>query len=154
MIRTAQLKDVSGINAIRKQVHALHANAESEIFRDDFCSELEDYIYEFLDAKEKTCLVDEQDGKIVGYAMLEFVEKEGNSYNKARRYLRITEIGVTKPNQNNGIGQDLLNAVKELAAQKSFEQIELDMWEFNGDALRFYEKQGFETYRRYMRIKI
>ena len=30
--------------------------------------------------------------------------------------------------------------------------IELNMWEFNKDALAFYEAVGFSTFRRYMEM--
>ena len=30
------------------------------------------------------------------------------------------------------------------------DKIELDVWEFNDTALKFYESLGFRTYRRYM----
>jgi GNAT superfamily N-acetyltransferase len=41
-----------------------------------------------------------------------------------------------------------------LAKEKGFDRIELNMWEFNRDALAFYESVGFETYRRYMEIML
>ena len=35
-----------------------------------------------------------------------------------------------------------------------FDRIELNMWEFNRDALAFYEAAGFVTYRRYLELKL
>ncbi|MBR6312144.1 MAG: hypothetical protein IKR51_04135 [Oscillospiraceae bacterium] len=39
------------------------------------------------------------------------------------------------------------------AAKDDLDRVELNMWEFNADALAFYESLGFETYRRYMELK-
>ena len=33
-----------------------------------------------------------------------------------------------------------------------FDRIELDVWSFNEEALKFYEAVGFQTYRRLMAL--
>ena len=33
-----------------------------------------------------------------------------------------------------------------------FDRIELDVWSFNEEALKFYEAVGFQTYRRFMAL--
>jgi len=45
---------------------------------------------------------------------------------------------------------DKLDMLEELG----FDRIELNMWEFNEGALRFYESVGFKTYRRYMEFEL
>ena len=40
--------------------------------------------------------------------------------------------------------------IKADAKEKGYDRIELNMWEFNESALRFYESVGFKTYRRYL----
>lgn len=53
------------------------------------------------------------------------------------------------------IGTAALTAyMKADAEAKGFDTIELDVWEFNRDALAFYEEAGFHTYRRYMELKL
>ena len=37
---------------------------------------------------------------------------------------------------------------------RPFHRIELNMWEFNRDALAFYEAAGYTTFRRYMEMMI
>ena len=44
----------------------------------------------------------------------------------------------------------LIAFCREEARKKGFLRMELDMWEFNEGALKFYESVGFRTYRRYM----
>ena len=38
------------------------------------------------------------------------------------------------------------------AARMRFDRIELDVWSFNEEALKFYEAVGFQTYRRFMAL--
>ena len=49
-----------------------------------------------------------------------------------------------------GVATELFEFIKEHAKSKGLDKIELDVWEFNDIALRFYESLGFRTYRRYM----
>ncbi|MBQ8030721.1 MAG: hypothetical protein IJ260_04225 [Butyrivibrio sp.] len=44
--------------------------------------------------------------------------------------------------------------IVRFAKEKGFSRIELNMWEFNQNALAFYEAAGFKTFRRYMEMMI
>ena len=48
----------------------------------------------------------------------------------------------------------LIDFIKEYARAQGFQKLELNMWEFNQDALAFYETVGFSTYRRYMELDL
>ena len=153
-IRLAKKSDLPAVNAIRRQVHLLHAEGRPDIFRRKFGKKLAALMYDrFHDASGKT-IVAEKDGTIVGFAVLEIVDRPKSPYNRARRFLRVTEFGVDKACRREGIGAALLTFVKQYAAKKNFDTVELDVWEFNEGALRFYEAQGFSTYRRYMECKL
>ena len=45
-------------------------------------------------------------------------------------------------------------AVSEEARAQGIDRVELNMGEFNEEALRFYEALGFRTYRRYMEFHV
>ena len=51
-------------------------------------------------------------------------------------------------------GSGAIKEVVNIAKEKGFSRIELNMWEFNQDALAFYEAAGFKTFRRYMEMMI
>ncbi len=46
----------------------------------------------------------------------------------------------------------MVGYIRDFAREKGFHRIELTMWEFNQDALAFYEAAGFRTFRRYMEM--
>mgnify|MGYP002516362319 CR=1 FL=1 len=48
----------------------------------------------------------------------------------------------------------MIGFIRDFAREKGFHRIELNMWEFNEGALRFYESLGFRTYRRYMEYDV
>jgi GNAT superfamily N-acetyltransferase len=49
-----------------------------------------------------------------------------------------------------GIGQALLRRAERWAAERGASELELTVWEFNQDAIAFYEKLGYVTERRTM----
>lgn len=51
-------------------------------------------------------------------------------------------------------GTVLVAFCTEEAKKKGFSKMELDVWEFNEDARKFYKAVGFQTYRRYMELDV
>ena len=69
-----------------------------------------------------------------------------------RDFLDIDEFGVDISFRRQGIAAAMIRFIRDYAREKGFQKLELNMWEFNRDALAFYEAAGFTTYRRYMEI--
>ena len=46
------------------------------------------------------------------------------------------------------------DTAKDLAKELDCDNIELNVWEFNESAMKFYEKMGMTTQRRFMEIKL
>ena len=88
--------------------------------------------------------------EIVGFAVVQYIERPESAYNKERKYFHIEEFGVDEKHRRKGIATAMINFIKEDAKNRGFKRIELDMWEFNDGALAFYESAGLKTYRRYM----
>ena len=56
--------------------------------------------------------------------------------------------------ERNALRPEQFAAWVDYAREKGIRRLELNMWEFNQDALAFYEAAGFSTYRRYMEMFI
>lgn len=153
MIRLAENADLPSINQLRRQVHKLHASGRPDIFQSEFNAELANHIYDIYADEKSKIIVAEIDGKICGFAVIEFIEKPESPYSLARNYLRVVEFGVDEACRRQGIGTRLFDYIKCVATERNLDTIELDMWEFNEGALKFYESVGFKTYRRYMEFK-
>lgn len=153
MIRLAEKNDLSQVNEIRRQVHELHVRGRADIFQSEFNKEFENHIYEIYDCEKSDIIVADIGGRICGFAVVEFIDKPESLYSLARSFLRVVEFGVDKACRRQGIGTRMFDCIKQIAADKNLDAIELDMWEFNEGALKFYESVGFKTYRRYMEFK-
>ena len=66
----------------------------------------------------------------------------------------INELVVDEKLRGKGIGTKLFNETKKYAKNNKCDAVELNCWEFNEKALRFYERCGMNTQRRIMDLKI
>lgn len=111
---------------------------------------MQNIVFDYFENDDKFIIVCEKDGEIVGFSCLEIVKKPDSPYCFSREFLRVVEIGTDENHRRQGIGSEIFDFIKNFAKEKGFNKIELDMWEFNESALKFYESMGFKTYRRYM----
>lgn len=153
-IRIATENDLPRVNELRAQVNALHVAGKPEVFRPGFCEELQQHVHTQFSAPGHAILVAEVESGIVGFACVNLVDRPGSPYRLPQRYLDVDEFGVDERVRRQGVGRALFEAIREHAKNLGAARIELNMWEFNEDALAFYEAIGFRTYRRYMEYDI
>jgi ribosomal protein S18 acetylase RimI-like enzyme len=153
MIRFAKKEELVHVNELRIQVSAVHAKGRPDIFRDDFCKELQDSICDVWENNESDVIVAIRDGQICGFASVEYIDKPLSPYTLAGRYYHIKEFGVDERFRRQKVATELFDFIKAQAKEKGFDKIELDVWEFNEGAVKFYESVGLLTYRRYMEFE-
>ena len=66
----------------------------------------------------------------------------------------ITDIAVTAQMRSKGIGRLLFETGRDWARDQGAERLELVVWEFNKNALDFYQRQGMETLARTMSLAL
>lgn len=150
MVRFARKEDYKAINALRAPVCALHANTYPEVFKPVFAQDHQERVLKMMDDPEQEVLVAEENGQLLGFAMVEYIKREETNSMYAVHAAHIVEIGVDEKAQGKGIGTALIQAVKEAAKARGCSSVQLDVWELNQDARHFYEKLGFVTLRRKM----
>lgn len=150
MIRFARKEDYEAINALRAPVCALHSNGYPALFKPVFAKDHQERVLKMMEDPEQDVLVAEENGQLLGFAMVEYIKREETNSIYAVHEAHIVEIGVDETSQGKGIGTALIQAVKDAAKVRGCRSVQLDVWEFNKSALRFYEKLGFVTLRRKM----
>ena len=153
-VRFARDDELDQVNALRKQVNDLHVEGRPETFKPGFPRELAGYVYEIYRDPDKKIVVAERDGVICGFAVLDHIVKPETPYMYRRDYLDIDEFCVDEAYRRTGVATEMIAFIRLYAKEQGFDRIELNMWEFNDDALAFYEAIGFTTYRRYMEMNI
>ena len=154
IIRFAKENELVRVNELRKQVNDLHVEGKLEVFKAGFNDELRDYIYNIWDDPEQEIVVADLDGTICGFAVLHHIVKPATPFMYERDFIDVDEFCVDKDYRRQGVASEMITFIRNYAKEKGFNRIELNMWEFNRDALAFYETVGFKTYRRYMEMKV
>lgn len=110
------------------------------------------YLNDILAKNDMDLFVYQEGNNIYGFASVTYYSIPETPYSCGRNYCEINELGVDKNFQRQEIAKELLSNIKEEAKQRGINRIELNVWEFNKDAIEFYEKMGFTTYRRYIEL--
>ena len=142
------------MNELRAMVNELHVEGRPNIFRPGFTDELKNYIYQKFDSENSDVIAALIDGKICGFAMVEYIDRPASPYRLSQRSVVIDELGVDTAYRRRGVASALVAFCRQEARRKGFERIELNMWEFNEAALSFYEAVGFRTFRRYLELDL
>ena len=154
MVRLATIEDFERINELRKQVNDLHVNGRPDQFKAGWNVELQNHAKECIEAENKDILVVERDSVICGFACVDYVDIPESPYRFAKHFYHVGEIGVDKAFQRQGVATELTEFMKNHAKEKGYSSIELNVWEFNPEAIEFYEAVGFSCIRRYMEMKL
>lgn len=153
-IRRIQKEDRKQIILLLEQVSRLHIERRPDIFKTKTYEDFDKYALEIISNKEKITFVAEQDNKILGIIVLKIKEVKNHINLKDSKTLWVDELCVNKENRGEGIGKQLINKAKEIAKELNCIRLELNCWEMNKEAIAFYEKQGMQTQRRIMELKL
>ena len=154
IIRFAKADELDAVNELRRQVNDLHVAGRPDTFKPGFCEELRNFIHTIWEDPQREIVVAELEGRIVGFAVLNHIVRPENPFMYERDFLDIDEFAVDKNHHRQGIASEMVRFIVEHAREKDYSRVELNMWEFNRNALAFYEAAGFTTYRRYMEIRL
>jgi len=62
-----------------------------------------------------------------------------------RRWLQVDNVAVLRAYRGMGIGRALMDEAHAWARAQGLADVELTVWEFNQDAIAFYEALGYTT---------
>ena len=153
-IRFAREDELDRVNELRRQVNELHVAGKPEVFKPGFSDDLRDYVRTIFHDPEQKIVVAAENEAVCGFAVLHHIFKPENPFMFERDFLDIDEFCVDETRRRQGVASAMVRFIKDFAKEQGFHRIELNMWEFNRDALAFYEAAGFTTFRRYMEMMI
>lgn len=152
IIRPATLADYHVLRAIADAVHEMHAAAVPEVFRSGSAAMPSDYYAYLLRNSTGTVYVAERAGVVTGYLVLEIERSRVGDEATVRRIAHIEQIGVARDARRRGIGRALIETAVAWAKGQNADELRLNVWEFNGDAIAFYEHLGLHTQSRTMSL--
>lgn len=151
-IRNAQLEDINKISELMLQVAKIHSNARKDIFKEKNIEEIKIEVNNRINNKENI-LIAEENNNIYGVIIYKIKEVKEHINLKDRTILWIDELIVDEKVRKMGIGKNLFSEVKRIAKEKNYDAVELNCWNFNKQAICFYERCGMNIQRLIMEIK-
>ncbi len=153
-IRPAVKEDHPAITTIGFETQQIHAEAYPAIFRQGVSGIPIEYFTRMIEGENTTVFVAELEQQVVGYVFLNVNDTPPYSYLMPRRVAEISDIAVLKAYNSKGIGHQLFAASIEWAKAKGATDLELQVWEFNKNAIAFYERLGMAPINRTMALPL
>lgn len=152
MIREMNLNDYEDVRILVKQIHELHLSNRPDIYNDGE-SFPKEYFEKVLSDANNLNYVYVKSKKIVGVLNATLQHTNPLPIIKPRTYYFIENIVVDKNHRRKGIAKKLFNYLTLKAKENNIDSIELNVWSFNTEAIKFYESMGMNIKNIRMEIK-
>ena len=143
-IRPATIADYDRICELAAQMDRLHRTALPDRFREPAGPNRARGYVESLIADPDTLLaVAESEGRVVALLNSGLEQTPDIPVKPPSRFLRVRGLVVDEAYRRQGIGQALLAAAVEWAADRGAQEVQLSVYEFNSVAAAFCRSHGF-----------
>ncbi len=154
-VRLATIDDAGAISQLNADVQRLHADALPRHFKppsdDTFPVSA---VIELLNDPDNYFFIGQLDGEAIGYIYAQVRYVPETTFRYALTQIYIHHISIQPRHQHRGYGEQLMQAVKDLAQDKGITTIALDVWSFNTAARAFFARQGFTVFNEWMWTEI
>ena len=141
MIREMNLNDYEDVRILVKQIHELHLSNRPDIYNDGE-SFPKEYFEKVLNDANNLNYVYIENKKIVGVLIATIQHTNPLPIIKPRTFYFIENIVVDKNHRRKGIAKKLFSYLTLKAKENNIDSIELNVWSFNTEAIKFYESMG------------
>lgn len=154
-VRPAGDGDYQGLNAVFAEADELHRRSLPRIFRQDRAPDFDrGYFASLRENPDAALLLAEYNRQCAGFIILTLRNAPDTPVHVPRRYAVVDFLAVRHTYRRQGIGRALMAAGQQSAEEHGASAIELNVWEFNQEALTFYERLGYTTASRKMWLSL
>lgn len=151
-IREVSQKDYRGICELFAEVdHLRHKNLPHVFQTADGPARTRKFLSNIIADKDSALFVAVKEHQIIGVILVLTRDITGSRVTLARRYAWIGDLVVKKGFRRFGVGRSLVEKAHDWSLGKGITQVELNVWEFNKEAIIFFKTLGYEAIRRTMR---
>ncbi|MBD5169700.1 MAG: GNAT family N-acetyltransferase [Oscillibacter sp.] len=152
-IRKAEERDIPRMGDLLLQVCRVHREGRPDLFRAGGRKYDDEELRQLLGDPERPILVALDDGDVVqGYAFCIYQRHQGEGSFNDMTTLYLDDLCVDENCRGQHVGQELYNAVLELARSTGCYNVTLNVWSKNESAMRFYEKCGLQPQKVGMEV--
>lgn len=147
-IREATEQDYEGLCKLFAEGDLLHNQALPQIFtKPDGPFRSREFISRILEDESAVILVAESGGQVISLIHVLIRESPDIPIMVKRRYAYISDIAIAERLRGSGIGKALMRQAERWAIQRNVSQFELNVWDFNKNAIAFFKKLGYTPSR-------
>jgi GNAT superfamily N-acetyltransferase len=153
-VRVARGEDIEALCDLYHEFHAYHVRGVPDRLISLSVSDpgerrnLVKRIGTVLSEDDSEILVAVLGGRVIGLAEVYVREDEPNVARVSHRFGYLQSLAVADAYRARGAGQALLRYAEGWARDRGATEMRVDIWEFDGGPLEFYERSGFRTLRR------
>lgn len=141
IIREAVMNDLEVLLPLFIEGYIFHYDNRKDIFIEQPELALRDLLIDNLCSTDKKTLILIDAEEVIGYIQYEI------KMNRKDKVLWIHELVIKNEKRHMGYAKKLMEKIEQVAKDMKVKRIELNCWNFNTDALKMYEKLGFNTQR-------
>jgi ribosomal protein S18 acetylase RimI-like enzyme len=150
----AKKEDYTGFVEVFKEIEELHRLNVSWKFKKQDPIFSKEYFEKLINDGKCFFLLAKDKDEIVGYTIAYKEEVSGVPVLKDRKWIHIDDLAVKSKQRKKGLGSMIMEEVERWAKRNKYNEIDLNVWLFNKNAINFYEKKGYKAYSQKMRKTI
>ena len=144
-IRFAEIEDTPGIISLLRQVGRVHHEGRPDIFRKHAQKYGPSQVIAMLESFKTPIFVAVEDKKVLGYCFCMIKEHKEDPVINDYTELYIDDLCVDENCRGQHIGKALYENAVRYAKMRHCHSVTLNVWNFEGSALKFYEKLGLKV---------
>jgi ribosomal protein S18 acetylase RimI-like enzyme len=155
LIRQANQQDVDALCDLYYEFHEFHVWGVPDRLRSlgarggQDWTRLRQALDQIFQDENAAIFVAEASGEVVGLVEVYLrQDDETNPLIHAYRYGHVQSLVVQEAYRRSGIGKQLLEGAQHWASGKGATEVRLEVWEFEANPLKFYERAGYRTLKR------
>ena len=152
MIRKATHDDIPAISELYREQFREMAKLIPDFIKEG--DQSIEFLEKTISSDDSDILVYENDGRVVGFILLQAKERPDFDFMIPDKYCYIMDIIVTESHRNKGFATALMNSAKEWAKKQDCNFVNLDVLVNNHGAIKLYEKLGFTPKAQEMYCKL
>lgn len=155
-VREAIVNDYIDISSLVLEVHNLHVKNRPDVFLEVDNPFLKEQFEDLLNSNDtKLFVVENVDNKDLGaYCIVKIMSTPCLQIIIQNRFAYIDNFCVKDSYKRNGVGKLLFQHIVDYAKSEGASSLQLSVWEFNQDAINFYEAVGMSMRNRKMELNL
>lgn len=154
-IRRATISDFDALCALFHEVDAPHREHLPHLFRlPPGPPRDRDYVLSLISDPTVALCVAEVGAVVLGLVNVQIRETPDIPVFVPHRFASIEDLVVCRSHRRRGIGRALLQTAHEWARAQGVKRIQLTVYEFNQEALDFYQALGYQTLRHALEMPL